>query len=291
MPRSFFKPWEDQEKKVVVYERKNSRILRPYRQSTKSICVVRELYSYTISVEDQKRNAIEQKLFSLLDNNAATVLQKLQKMDGAVNLSDQDRYYFAVFIVSLRIRTPEMWNYYTKGAEKTLREDLLKNHPTVEEEEIKKELKGHSLLEYMEKYHLMILENYGHDLMAECMINKTFALSVMQMQWFVLKRNVEGTNLLSSDRPLVVLGSMESSNWALALAISPKHIFVASINPEFLHNILALSPRKLIKYMNISTIQQARNKAFAIDSCHSLRFFENNLGKHYNILPWTQGTF
>ena len=128
VPRAFFKPWANNEKKLIVYEKKNSLILPPYMQSTKSICVHKGLYSYTSSVEEQKRNVIESKLFSLIDNNAAKILAELRKINGLVKISDQHRYEFAVFLVSLRLRMPEVFLSNAKDSRSTLEKELLKDH-------------------------------------------------------------------------------------------------------------------------------------------------------------------
>jgi Protein of unknown function (DUF4238) len=88
VPRSYFKPWADSNKELIVYERKNNDVLPPYRRSTKSICMIRGLYSYSPDVEASKRNAIEQKLLSRIDNDGARVLQKLYKPNGIATKID-----------------------------------------------------------------------------------------------------------------------------------------------------------------------------------------------------------
>ncbi len=289
VPRSFFKPWANQKKEVVVYERKNSLIISPYRQSTKSICVEKGLYSYTDSIEEKQRNAIEQKLLSLVDNHAATVNHKLQNMDGSISLSDQHRYYWAVFLVSLRLRTPEGFKYNIKNAERILKEHLsIQGDLDLERKEIQNALQGKTLLQWAQKYHRDVIENYGHELMAKYFTDDKFALPIMQMHWMVLKRKARGLNLLSSDRPLVLIGSREHSNLGFAMAISPESIFLATSKLESIDKLLNTSSDKLIKNMNISTVQQARHKAFSLDKSHSVRFFQNRLGSYHNILPWAE---
>ena len=135
VPRSFFKPWANHVQELIVYERKNGIVLPPYRQFTKPICVQASLYSYTDDVEETRRNALEQRLFSIVDTDGASVLRKLQIIDGAVKLSENDRYSFAIFINSLRIRTPESIKYNSQNTENVLREALKRNDPKLEEKE------------------------------------------------------------------------------------------------------------------------------------------------------------
>lgn len=288
VPRSFFKPWANKILKVLVYERKNGVVLPPYRQSTKSICVQTGLYSYTTTVKEEQRNAIEQKLFSFVDTNGANVLRKLLEQDGVVKLTNQDRYYFAVFLSSLRIRTPESIRYNTQNTEKVLRESLKQNDPKLQEKDIEEVLEGQTLAQWAEKNHPAVLENTGHNLIAEFIIDEKFVTRIMDMYWVVVKRTSDITNLLTSDRPLVLIGNLKDSNLGFALAISPERVFIATSRPESISGVLKFAPKKFIHEMNKSTIQQAKNKAFAIDKSHELWFFERRLGRLHGILPWTE---
>jgi hypothetical protein len=286
VPKSFFKPWANQVQEVIVYERKNGIILRPYRQFTKSICVQSGLYSYTDDVEETRRNALEQRLFSIVDTDGASVLRKLQSVDGAVRLSVNDRYSFAIFINSLRIRTPESIKYNSQNAEDVLREALKRNDPKLEEKEIKEQLDGLTLLEWTEKTQPALLKNKGRELIGQFILGKQFVSRIHNMSWLIVKKVSSGTNLLSSDRPLVLIGKQSDDNLGFALSISPNRIFLASSKPESLEHFLARSPTDAIRHMNALTIQQAKNKAFSNNRNHALRFFQNRLGKHHGILPW-----
>jgi hypothetical protein len=223
----------------------------------------------------------------LVDGNAEKALRKLYTMDGAVSLSDQDRYYFAVFINSLRIRTPEAFQSNAESAERILRERLIENDPRLEEDDIKSTLDGQTLLEWTEKYHKVILENIGYEYMAKFIIDEKFVARVEQMTWTVVKRVSDITNFLTSDRPLVLIGSIAAGNLGFAIAISPDRVFICTSKPESLARVLEFSAEKFIEEMNKSTIQQAKGKAFARDKSHSLRFFERRLGVEHHILPWT----
>lgn len=285
VPRCFFVPWTNEHKKLVVYQKKSGSIIPPFWQSTKVICVHKNLYSYTSSVEEAKRNVLEQKIFSKIDSNAALVLRKLLIADGEVNLTVQERYYFSVFIASLRIRTPEAFLYNTKTAQETFLAELSKHNPE-DDEDVKKGLRGKTLLEWSQNNIQVLLENFGHDTLIKTLIDTRFVQPIMQMHWKVLIRKIESLTLLSSDRPLVLLGDQKKSNLGFALAISPHRIFLATSNYESLQKIFELSPRQLVKMMNISTVSQAKNKAFSVNKNHSIHFFENRLSNNHSILPW-----
>lgn len=286
VPRGFFKPWANGIQKVVVYERKNGVVIPPYLQSTKSICVQPGLYSYTDDVEKTRRNALEQRLFSIVDTDGASVLRELQTLDGVVKLSVNDRNGFAIFINSLRIRTPESIKYNSQNAEAVLREALQRNDPKLEEQEIKEQLDGLTLLEWTEKTQPALLKNKGRELIDQFILGKQFVSRIYNMTWLVVKRESTSTNLLSSDRPLILMGKQSENNLGFALSISPNRIFLASSKPESLQHFLERPQTDAIRHMNALTIQQAKSKAFSNNKNHTLRFFQNRLGKHHRILPW-----
>jgi Protein of unknown function (DUF4238) len=286
VPRSFFKPWADSSQWIIVYERKNGTVLRPYRASTKSICVQKGLYSYTDEVGEQQRNAIEQRLLSLVDNHGACVLQKLYLQDGEVMLSKQERYYFAAFLNSLRIRTPEAFAHYAVKAETLLRDRLSQDDPRLDEKDLAEVLNGQTLLEWVERNNAKILKNFGHQLLAKFMIDDEFVNRVMNMHWLVLKRVAYEINFLTSDRPLVLIGNAANQNFGFAIAISTDRVFLATSNRPSISNVLNLQPKTFIQQMNISTVQQAKNKAFAVNKTHAPNFFQSHLSVHHKILPW-----
>ncbi len=71
----------------------------------------------------------------------------------------------------------------------------------------------------------------------------------------------------------------------MALPISPHCLFIGSDNEESIAKLSRYNKKKLAEQANISSIQQAQAKAFAVDARHSMRLFERRLGKLHSILP------
>jgi Protein of unknown function (DUF4238) len=287
VPRSYFKPWADSERKLIVYERKNHKVLPPYKKSTRSICFIKGLYSYSSAVEEVKRQAIEQKLLSKIDNDGAKVLQKMNSLPSELSLTDQDRYNFAVFINSLILRTPEAFTYAVNRGKIILRRGLEEEDPHLTFTEIKKILYGLTLTEWFEKYQPILLENFGAEQMASLFLEDKFVNQIRQLHWTVVERSSPDTHLLTSDRPLIRLGNKDDGNSGFALAISPRRVFFATADPASLKDVLEMSTKRFVRAMNISTIEQAKSMAFALDKSHSHNFFENRLGTNHSLLPWT----
>lgn len=267
VPRGYFRPWENADRKVVVYQRKNGHVLPPYLQSTKSICVKPGLYAYTDSVKPEVRNVLEETLFQRIDSEAARVLGILNKCDSISDVSNEDIHAFAFFLASLRIRTPEFFEMYSKSTGRRLRK-------LVFDSEDDPDLRD------------SILENKGREFLAKDLMSGKLVNAISGMRWTIISIPEQvGISLLTSDRPLI-------SNWAnkdmhlLALPISPSRAIVASSNHAEIDHIMRFNKRRFAEVMNISTTEQAQAKAFAADKSHSLRFFERRLGVRHSTLPF-----
>jgi hypothetical protein len=285
VPRCLFRPWEDDNRKVWVYEKRGSRVLPPYRQSTKVICVERELYSYTDSVPEDRRNLIEKNFFSAVDGAAAKVIRKLIKLDS--NLSAEESSAFATFIASLRVRTPEFFTAQSREGEEKFRR-ILSDKSKLKPEEIEA-LHGKTLLEIVEEKNPTLIPNYPKEIIINTLSGR-LGERVFNAKWKVRRVNCNEFDFLLSDRPLVLANGENRGDFLFGLPISPKHVFFAANNENFLEKIDACTPEELVQKMNISVVQQAKRKAFAQSKAHKMRFFENRLGTQHYILPFAEIT-
>ena len=288
VPRVYFKPWEDKRRQVLVYERKNGIVLPPYWQSTKVICVEKDLYSYTDRVKDEYRYVIEKNLFSVVDDRVTKVLAKMIAEGSTKNITDEERVNFSVFLLSLRARTPEMVKGNAIQGEKEFREKLVLLEDDPELQQMKPFLKGDTIVGFAEKNYQGLIENKGRETLAKFIVGEEFYRPIYQMSWMVIPYPpVTPAPLLTSDRPLIVI-SKDGAPFYVGLPISPYHYFSACSSTDKLDQIIKHDRKKLAQQINISSIQQAKAKAFAKDTGHSMQFFKNRLGKHHSILPLTE---
>lgn len=287
VPRRFFKPWANEHKKLWVYEKKAGRIIPPYRQSTKVICVKENLYAYTDTVARDRKYIIENKLMSVIDSIGGGIINHLLQQNGMINVTDSQRYDFSVFLVSLRLRTPEAIKASLEQTQDVLRQNLMAYDPEIEKLAQQGIIdKEHGLLKWTEKNKPEILENFGLELMAKFFVDRNFVMPIFNMYWAVIDTAKAGIDLITCDRPMIVYAGHDKPNFGVAIALSPDKAFFASKDIETVRRILRLDRRKFAKNINISTVQQAHSKAFALKPSHSPRFFENRLGTHNYILPY-----
>lgn len=287
VPRGYFRPWELRNRRIFVYERIDGHVVTPYLQSTKSICVQAGLYAYTDSVKPDRRNVLEEKLFQRIDSEAARVLGILNVCDDVNDVSPEDFHAFAMFLVSLRVRTPEFFEGSAIMAERKLRRLIIDAEDDPEVQDLRVSLNGKPFIEIAEKHHRPILENKGRELLAEALMSGKLVKHFDGMHWTVIQiPDRAGVSLVTSDRPLISRMSNDTIR-VLALPISPNRVFVACAEARDLDKLIGYNKRKLAQQTNISVIQQAKAKAFAADKSHALWFFERRLGVHHSILPFS----
>lgn len=286
VPRAYFKPWANLERKVIVYERKGGRILPPYLQSTRKICVQPGLYAYSAAVIPERRNVLEEGMFQKIDSDAAKVLNLLNSCTDISEISESDLGSFGLFLVSLRIRTPEFFQGIAASAEFRLRKLILEAEKDPAAQDLLEEFKGRSFVEIAEEYFRPALENKGYESLMQGLISGRFMEPIWGMNCSVVDVKKFGMTLLTSDRPLVT--KWENNRLEMmTIPISPQRAFVAFAKEDDLDRVVRKDKRSFAELSNISVIQQAKTKAFASDKNHSIRFFERRLGKSYSILPFS----
>lgn len=254
VPRAYFKPWEQSDRKVIVYERKGGGIIPPYLQSTKKICVQPGLYAYSAAVIPERRNVLEESMFQKIDCDAARVLKLLNSCADISDVSGSDLNSFGLFLVSLRIRTPEFFQGIAASAEFRLRKLIQEAEKDPANQDLLEEFQEKSFLEIAEQYFRPVLENKGREVLAKGLISGKFMESISGMFCAVVNIERSGISLLTSDRPLVTKWR-DNQVRMLAIPISPKRAFIAFSKAEELDKAVRKDKRSFAELSNISVIQ------------------------------------
>ena len=218
--------------------------------------------------------------------------KKLTSNDCEIDLSEKERKLFTIFILSIRTRTPEFFKGFLEKTNIMLNYKLTQRDKKFDEIAKENKFKFNNILEYAEETHPGILENYGHDVYAEAIQTKEHIEYILNMKWRFFDIKTTETNLLTSDRPLIFDGEISKGNLKIALSISPRKIFIASTENDYIFGIKNINKLKFIQKINKLTIEQANKKAFALDNTtYNKKFFQKNLGKTYNkIMPFANNS-
>lgn len=219
---------------------------------------------------------LESKIFQVIDDRAAPVLQSMVT-EPSPDLSAGQRSAWTVFLRSLFHRTPENFTATISSAISMIDEALEEarshymafrgtNDPSTFEE-----FKDSMTLEERRRMALKSLP----DLIANPRLGQFF--QDMPTRIFTLPDAAR--DFLLSDDPMVRTNGLKKEDGHLAIAISPRKLFVSAYRERKLDEIATLSPQDLVTQINTWTVESARKFVAARDKSQD-RFIRNRFGKN-----------
>ena len=192
--------------------------------------------------------------------------------EGLHALNEEDRINWVRFIMSLRLRQPEIVDEIRQKSSIVLTESLDKDPE--EYEELVSDDDPVSLREWAEKQYPGLIENFGMSIFHELVDNEDLGNKILTLRWFLFKFDGEKHNLLLSDQPCVFTSDIDADDFIIALPIHPKALFLAVRGDKTAALLREVAPNILIRMMNTSSVSQARVRIYATDD-QQLRFIEN----------------
>lgn len=225
-------------------------------------------------VAGMDKHAIEKQFLSIIDSRAASVHEKLCTQ-GLGILSSEDKQDWARFLMSLRVRQPEIVNLLLTSSEEQLRESLL------DQPEKYKELAGEndpsSLEEWTESHFPGLIENFGLSFFHKLVDNPTIGEKILNLRWWIWDFEQLKNHLLLADHPCIYTRGIDDDNLVIALPISPTKAFMATKSERISELMRKQSPKNLLTRINESSIAQAKKRIYARDESPR-RFITNRLG-------------
>lgn len=224
VPQFYLRAWQDAEcKNIWVYTRNKQNQISYRHRPAKAVGYVNNLYSLKPegiwSALNPPPDAIEKSFFSLIDNDAAKVHQKLIT-SGLSSLTSRDKLEWALFLNSLIERNPK-------------RISEMESQFSIEEIKDK-------FIERWGKSNLLdqidisaIHHNSLRHALVQYITDESFITHVANMRWVTVDIPFEGEHLLTSDMPLLINGGVAGKPiHLLSIALTPKRLLIIHSNVE-----------------------------------------------------------
>lgn len=274
LPVFYLKQWANANGRIVRYH-------RPYREVVRGQITPSntgyEPYLYTLEGYPlAARQAIEKEFMGpVVDGPAAEALRILLQRDKN-KLTQERRTGWTRYLMSLRVRNPEMMTEISHEARSQLSRELLRN--PAEYEALKRDSDPATLLEFVEKNAPLVLDNFGKTLLPALIDNRKIGEAIFQMKWWVIDFSSSAVSLLTSDRPFVMTAALAEDRCVIALPLGPRHAFFATRQNQLITGTLGKKGvTGVAKALNESIVTQAIKHVYGSDSSH-LRFIEKRLG-------------
>lgn len=276
VPQFLLDPWAEnnQDRKLEVF-RLDLPNIPSSRYTPKYTGFDDNLYALTKEiVAGMEKQAIEKIFLMNVDNRGAIARSKLES-EGLNSLSNEERVDWARFLMSLRIRQPEVVHNLQQEAEENLRRNL--NENPEEYEQLATDGEPATLEEWTESQYPGLIENIGLSFFHDLIDNPYYGNKILQMKWWVWDFKATPYDLLLSDHPCIFTSAIDDPKCVIALPISPKKVFMATQDDSVENSLRQSQPRELVVRLNEYSVIQARVRIYARSQLPALRFIKNRI--------------
>ena len=224
-------------------------------------------------VAGMSQQAIETDLMSRIDNYAAPVRVKMEQ-HGLKRLSNTERQHWVRFLLSLRVRQPEIISQIRTEGTHNLRQNLL--DAPEQYEALAEEDDALTLDEWVEQHYPGLIENFGLSCIPKLVDNREVGTKILYLRWWLWDFCNAKHEPILADNPCIFTGDIDAPELIVALPISPTKAFLATRGDLTAAKLRQQSPSTLVVKLNESSVLQARERVYARTDAPK-RFIENRL--------------
>lgn len=225
-------------------------------------------------VAGMEKQAIEKIFLMKVDNRGAIARSKLENQ-GLKSLNNEERADWARFLMSLRLRQPEIIHQLRHDGKRHLRKSL--NENPEEYDELVAEGEPETLEQLTENQYPGLIENFGLSFFHELIDNPHYGNKILQMKWWIWDFNKVTYDLLLSDNPCIFTAGIENKHCVIALPISPKKVFMATQDDDVEDRLRRSRSRELVVRLNESSVMQTRVRIYSRSELPAKRFIKNRM--------------
>lgn len=273
VPRFYLKAWT-KDHQITRFQWINNE-LEMRRVGIKRTAGLDHLYSLKHFPQDPQM--IEREFMGrIIDDPASTVYKHLS--ESKAPLSEHQRTIWTRFLLSLRVRMPDVIERLRVDAENELRQNLMANPE--EYEALRGPNSPANLYDFLEKLRPGFVADFGIRMLPDLLAYQPAFKQIYEMYWWTHSFYGASISLLTSDRPLIITPSVDDQSCVLALPLGPHTAFFATHTLEMASRVASKPASKLAKAINHETVRLASHCVYSIDSYQTYfikRHFRNAL--------------
>lgn len=198
----------------------------------------------------------------LIDDPAAQVYHHM--VGNPAKLSEKQRSIWTRFLMSLRVRTPNVIERLRVDAEDDLRRRLM-DQPE-EYDALRATNDPDNLYEYMEQRRPGFVADFGIRILPDIVNHPPIAKKIFQMYWWTQRFEGSTVDLLTSDRPLIIVPDLHDPACVMALPLTPHLAFFATHSFEQAKRVGTLHASRLARALNHETVRLADKQIYAANA-------------------------
>ncbi|CAG4892216.1 DUF4238 domain-containing protein [Paraburkholderia saeva] len=194
----------------------------------------------------------------LIDDPAARVYRRMLASRDA--LSDNQRSVWTRFLMSLRVRAPDVIDRLRDDAADELTRRL------VEQPDGYDALRGSgdpaTLFDFMETHRPGFIADFGIRMLPDLMNHAPIAQKIFQMYWWTQRFDAATVDLLTCDRPLIITPALNDPGCILALPLTPRLAFFATHTLDVAKRVGSTPASRLARALNQDTVRVADRQVY-----------------------------
>ena len=274
IPKFYSKRWTGEDLKLIEFS-------RPYEKlQFKKVYPVQTGFAERLyemkGVPASAAQKVEDEFMKPIDSDAAVALGMLEMGDTHIHTDSKWRSAWSQFLISLLMRTPKDLAVLAQ----VLEDDWARDFPKFEKDYLanRKPDDPATLQEFIDQKDLAYMARWTIDTARQLMSHDQLGQQLNSLRWFVLTTGSDATEFLTSDRPVVMSGTLTADNSYLYLPIGPHVLFVAVANAAAEQRIKRFPTAELVESTNKLVTRQATKYVYAADN-KSMPFVEEHFGK------------
>lgn len=273
VPQFLLREWHSAPDSMLSAFQSIGGVLLHKRATARTVGFQRHLYSSTNSAGEHDTTLEREFMGPMVDQPAAIAHRQILE-GGVTSLDPEQRGYWAQFLISLMLRTPDMIAMVRERARETFNR-ILDDDPDF----MREQYPDMTSREVVEKHVPWVYSELAMGALPMLIQSDLLLAGVTKGQWATRTLSARCRfDLVIADRPLIYHGTMETS-FLMVVPLSPRTLFAASNNVMTWRNLSRLTDDVLARKLNLDSVTGAARYVFASDDRHS-PFIGKHLRSH-----------
>lgn len=276
IPKFWLKHWAGDDGRILRHrKRPHDGQISSRRLPPRSFAFVEDLYKSPYP-DEEAAHMLERRFFGTIDDAAAVALREL--LAAKTQIPGGPLRDWVHFVMSLMFRTPSAFRELHVSAIRHYQMHVDAGRHEIEAAErfdtarVAGTIAGYEDVEYLTKR--------LHAAMPKIVFNEAILDMLESMEWMILTRYDDCPSILLSDEPVMRPIGLREERGHVATPLTPDKILIGVSDRRFGQYLRSINRRGVVKEVNKSTVQSAREFVVSIDNRQ-----DDFIQKHFGSAP------
>lgn len=276
LPVFYLKQWARADGRLVQFSRPYGNKVKALSRHPDAIGYIYRLYAAE-GLPEELANLFEREFTRPVDGAAAGAMHKLMNKQSQTDITGQEGYAWARFIVTLMMRMPDD----VRKMKHFIKENWFTDLPFLEAAFKASKMPGspRTKQDYLDLLGPWFFERSAMILLGRVMQNNDIIDAIGSMDWTITRTDGVRREFLTSDRPLIITNELFSEQAHIVLPVGPNRVFIATRKRGFYRQLMNRPPKDFITAVNKHLVNNATDYVYGRTD-GALGFIQKEMGKN-----------